>query len=93
MFRKAAGFPWNGECNPLGAPGPASLAQDVWTCGGCPSLSTLPSVSSVHSLRGQISFQAVLEDRAEGRRGNRLRQIRKLEGFGESHLWENESKV
>lgn len=59
----------------------------------CPSPNALPSTSPVHSSGAQTSFQAVPDDRAKSRRGNHLRQIRKMEGFAKSHLWENESKI
>lgn len=78
--------PKNGEHNPLGISGTGRVEAGS-------SLNTLPSISSLHSSGGQISFQAVLDDRAEGRRGNHLRQIREMEGFGKSGLWENESKI
>lgn len=50
---------------------------------------TLPALSSAHSSREQISFQAVLEDRAEQER-KLVETNKKLEGFGESHVWESE---
>lgn len=83
MFSTAARFPKCGDHHPLRILGPASLSWDM-----CKRF--LPEHSPLHvfcaQLKGQISFQAVLEDRAESKRGNRWRQIKKLEEFGESHL-------
>ena len=63
VFRTALHFP---ECREHHCGGTPASASRPESCGGSSYPNTLPSTSSVHGSRGQLSFQTFLEDEKEG---------------------------